>query len=100
MGFALSSFTTKTLDNIYDFSDVGQQDIGHCPCLLPRESLGPLRERGIQQEPWWSVFIEETELKVQGGQAARICRAEDWKGDSCPERELWRCSEGPPGVLS
>ena len=45
--------------------------------------------------PGWSlvVWVEQTELKTQGGQAARSLQ-------SCSETELWRRAEGPAGVFS
>lgn len=83
------------------FSDIRQQEIGHCPSLAPGEFPGVLREGAAWQEP----VVGQVRIRLNWGDRAegsgrQNLQAADWRGDSRPERELWRWPEGLSGVLS
>lgn len=47
----------------------------------------------------WGLAVWVEDLRIQEGQPARICKAEDWKRKNCSESKLWRCTEDHPGVF-
>lgn len=57
---------------------------------FPRNSA----RRGSLCRAYWTLWIEKTDLKVQGTKAARVIRIE------LTERELWRSAKQPSRLLS
>lgn len=53
------------------------------------------QRRGNQDRLQRSLWVEEMELAVQGGQSSIVHRTEYWRRKSCTERKHWVSAKGP-----